>query len=92
MKLSLKRSGGFANIPFAVDVDSTKLSEDRQGLLDGLVGKVLPFTAEKPAPMPDVCSYELTIEAADGAQHTLSANDTTLTDDLQSLLDFLMAD
>lgn len=89
MKISFKRTGGFANIPVNIELDTDKMEKDKA---QELQNKLKAATATKHAPsadMPDMCHYELTIN--DGTnKKNIVANDGDLTDELSSLFDFIM--
>jgi hypothetical protein len=91
MKVSLRRTGGFANLVVNVVVDSAKLVQDKANDLQQMVTKLLPFKQEKldNAGM-DLCHYNLHVVEDDGKEYDLEANDMSVTDDMQALFDFLM--
>ncbi len=90
MRIALHRSGGFANLIVNVATDTAKLAQDKADHLKQMVTKLLPFTHKELEAAPDVCHYLLTVEEDDGNKFDLEANDLTMTDDMQTLFDFLM--
>jgi hypothetical protein len=89
MKIKFQRTGGFANIPVNVELDTATLAADAGNRLTELVAQVFPFNPVAAEPMPDACNYDLTVEQ-DGAVQELHVNDTQLTDSLQDLFDLLL--
>lgn len=89
MKIKFRRSGGFANIPVEVEIDTENMEQTLSGQLQSLVEKVLPLHQEQVDPMPDMHSYELTLDI-EGQEQSLNTNDAHLTDDLANLFDFLL--
>lgn len=90
MKITLNRTGGFANIPLNIEVDSDTLSQEKQTKLDALLHKVLPFPPTQAEPKPDMHTYSLVVE--DGAQaHNLDTNDGAATEEMHELFDFILS-
>ena len=89
MKITFRKSGGFGNLVVNVAMDSAKLVQEKASTLQQMVTKLIPFKQEKLEAAPDVCHYDLQVED-DGKKYELEANDLTVTDDMQTLFDFLM--
>jgi hypothetical protein len=89
MLISFRRTGGFANLVVNVQMNSANMAQDKVTELEKLVGKALPFTQGKVEPAADVCHYSLSIENGD-TKTTVEANDLTVTDNMQTLFEFIM--
>lgn len=89
MKVTFRKSGGFGNLVVNVVMDSAKLAQDKANTLQQMMTKLIPFKQEKVKAATDVCHYDLQVED-DDKKYELEANDLTLTDDMQTLFDFLM--
>jgi hypothetical protein len=61
MKITLDRSGGFANIPLHREIDTATLPHAKGAEIERLadVARKSPFSS---APMPDAYSYVITID------------------------------
>jgi len=90
MKITFSRTGGFANIPVKVELDSDNLPQDKADELKNLIQKLKPFVVQdNKASGADMHQYELDVEE-DGEKHHLSTSDNSATEDMFSLFEFLM--
>jgi hypothetical protein len=88
MKIKFQRTGGFANIPVNIEVDTQAVTGAVAEELTTLLGKVT-FNKEKLAAVPDVCNYELHVES-DGQEQLLTTNDMEMSEEASSLFECLM--
>jgi hypothetical protein len=85
MRLSLRRTGGFAGMAFNADVDTATLSASERERVEQLAAKLATSPPGPRNPQArDVYTYEL---HAGGKTYT--ADDTNLPDDWRPLLDWL---
>ena len=93
MKISVRRSGGFANIGAHAEVDTSKLPRERADELQRLIkGASLPDQPPPPlrsAHAADVYQYDITLDDGSGSK-TYRADDLTMPDKWRSLVDFLL--
>jgi hypothetical protein len=68
MHITIKRSGGFANIPFRREVDTATLPPAEAAEIERLANAALTSPISS-APMPDAFTYEVTI---DGVRHVMT--------------------
>ncbi len=94
MKIYLKRTGGFAGIPFSVAVDTEQLEEEERETLSALVEAAhffsLPEKIPAAGPEPDRFQYRIRVEEP-GRSHTVEAGESGLPDSLQPLVRHLTA-
>jgi hypothetical protein len=95
MKISFKRSGGFAGLPGqnqSLEIDSDKLPHPKAKELERLVEETRPFdqpSAHAPVnQMRDGFQYDLTLDAGDRT-HSIKTADGAMPDELQPLIDWL---
>jgi hypothetical protein len=93
MKISVRRSGGFANIGAHAEVDTSTLPREKADALQRLVrGASLPDQPPPPlrsAQAADAYQYDITVD--DGkSPKTYRADDLTMPDTWRSLVDFLL--
>jgi hypothetical protein len=93
MKISVRRSGGLANIGAHAEVDTSKLPREKADELQRLVrGASLPDQPPPPlraAHAADVYQYDITVD--DGkSPKTYRADDLTMPEQWRSLVDFLL--
>ena len=87
MKLNFSRSGGFGNITTKVSLDTEKMKASAVTKLEDLLFKAgLP---EKKENAVDGFSYEFVFEQ-DGKTEKLAFGDSSMTDNLQNLIDFVL--
>src|SRR5436190_21916296 len=91
MRVTLQRSGGFANQPLNLTLDSDQLSPEQAQTLRELVDRAHFF--DQPAEIrasrgADLFQYDLTIEDG-GRQHSIRLDDGTGPEALQDLIDWL---
>ncbi len=87
MKLSLRRTGGFAGFALNAAVDTATLAPGKASEVEALAAK-LPAQAPPPASNPkarDAFTYELRV-----GDQTYRADDSTLPDDWRALVDWLI--
>jgi hypothetical protein len=92
MRVSLERQGGVTGIPIGVTINSSMLSSEQAAQLHRLVSaaRFFDLPAHLPAsPQPDRFQYRLTIEEDDRC-HTVTVTETTLSDTLRPLLNWLL--
>jgi hypothetical protein len=68
MRIMIKRSGGFANIPFHREVDTATLPPAEAAEIERLANAALTSPTSS-TPMPDAFTYEVTI---DGVRHVMT--------------------
>ncbi|MDX6693348.1 MAG: hypothetical protein QOF02_951 [Blastocatellia bacterium] len=95
MRISFKRSGGFAGLPGqnqSLEIDSEKLPHPKAQELERLVEETRPFdhpSEQKSASkMRDGFQYDLTLDAGDRT-HSLKLTDGAVPDKLQPLIEWL---
>lgn len=91
-RIRFERTGGFAGMTIARDLQLDELTEDQANklveLLDNVGFEELPehLTAERS--MPDEFTYTITVETLRG-QHTVITGDASAPEKMQELLQFL---
>ena len=88
MKVSVRRSGGFAGFTTTKTVHTDELSEDDAGVLRDLVHDARASTASPSAPpddQPDRFQYELTVTDDDGTTHRWAASEQALRPEVATL-------
>jgi hypothetical protein len=90
MHIHFTCSGGYANLRLAYDADTTELSPELAAELSTLVlasgiWEPSPIDAAPPVAIPDVMSYELTVQEGDRTI-TRSLTDITAPEAMQPLL------
>ena len=94
MKIYFRRTGGFAGIPFSVDVDTDQYEEKERKALTALVEAAqffsLPEKIPSAGPGPDRFQYRIRVEEP-GRSHTVEAGESGLPDSLQSLIGHIIA-
>jgi hypothetical protein len=93
MKISVRRSGGFANIGASAEVDTSKLPREKADELQRLAGNA-SFPDQPPPPLratgaADVYQYEITLDDGSGAK-TYRADDMKIPDGWRSLVDAML--
>jgi hypothetical protein len=90
MKISYRRTGGFAGMVMSFDIDTETLPVEQAEEIQGLVSAAdffsLPATIPSAAPGADQFQYKLTVESEEG-RHTVDLGDAAVPDDLRPLLD-----
>ena len=91
MEIAFQRSGGFAGLTMATDVDTAKLPPDEARELERLVDCVETSGAgqSKPVGKPDRFQYDLTIKR-DGESRHLQLAEQNLTPEARALVKLLL--
>lgn len=91
-RIRFERTGGFAGMRIAADIESDQLSEEQnQALLDVLDALDFPELPEQlmsDSSMPDEFTYTITVEAEDW-KHTVVTGDSSASEKMQELLQML---
>jgi hypothetical protein len=91
-KIKFERSGGFAGIRLAAQIELDDLPEDQRreilDLLDELDFDELPKKLADRAPVPDEFTYTISVEG-DDKEYTVSAGGTALPARMHSLIEIL---
>ncbi|GAB4455627.1 MAG: hypothetical protein Kow0070_04220 [Anaerolineales bacterium] len=91
-KIKFERSGGFANIRLAAEIELDDLPEDQRReilhLLDKLDFDELPEKLTARSPVPDEFAYIISVEGG-GKEYTVSAGETALPAAMQPLIEIL---
>ena len=91
-RIKFERTGGFAGMRIAADIEPDKLSDEQsQALLDVLDALDFPGLPEHmmgESPIPDEFTYTITVEAEDW-QHTVVTGDASAPEKMQELLQML---
>ena len=91
-RIKFERTGGFAGMRIAADIEPDKLSEEQsQALLDVLDALDFPGLPEQlmgDSSMPDQFTYTITVEAEDW-KHTVVTGDSSAPAKMQELLQML---
>ena len=89
MRSQFERTEGFAGLRLSATVDTTTLAADQASSLQSLIGAAdffdLPAQVPSSTQVPDQFHYRVTIEAA-GKRHTVDADETAASPELQALL------
>jgi hypothetical protein len=90
MRIQVRRSGGFGNIPRFAEIDTDSLPEEEATRLQHLVKQVniprLAGTRSSPGHLRDAFQYDVTIDEG-GTQHTATIYQGAVPDRLQELID-----
>lgn len=91
-RIKFERTGGFANMRIAADLDVRDLSDEQavtlKELLDELDFPELPAILTSSEPIPDEFTYTITVEA-EKWQHTVITGDAPEDEKMQELLGLL---
>jgi hypothetical protein len=91
-RIKFERTGGFAGMRIAADIEPDKLSDEQtQALLDVLDALDFPELPEhlmSDSPIPDEFTYTITVEADDW-KHTVVTGDSSANEKMQELLQML---
>lgn len=91
-RIKFERTGGFAGMRLAADIEPDKLSEEQNqallNVLDALDFPELPEQMLGDSPIPDEFTYTITVEAEDW-QHTVVTGDASAPEKMQELLQML---
>ena len=93
MRIYFERTGGFAGMKLAVDLDLDNLPPDDAATLENLVDDADVFNLPEPVMgpgYPDGFQYTLTVER-DSEQRTLQVSERALPEELQPLISELSA-
>ncbi len=88
MRISLERSGGFANIPLQVSVDTDALPPDQTIQLRQWIetAQFFDLPSDRVTPMqPDRFQYQITVEEGD-RQHSITVSESAMPDHLKPLV------
>jgi hypothetical protein len=91
MRVSLKRTGGIANLKVSAEVDSEQLSAAQAQKMKDLVGRADLFNQPaKPSvrPTPDQFQYEITVEDG-GKTRSFVTNESAASGALRDLIDWV---
>lgn len=91
-RIKFERTGGFANMRLAADLDLRELPEEQadtlKKLLDDLDFAELPAKLKSDTAMPDEFTYTITVEA-EKWQHTVVTGESSADEKLRELLELL---
>lgn len=94
-KIKFERTGGFAGIRLAAEIELDELPEDQRRellhLLDELDFEELPEKLVHQMPRPDEFSYTISVIAKDKKAYTVTAGESALPADMRPLLEMLEA-
>jgi hypothetical protein len=89
MKISYRRTGGFAGMVISFDVDTETLANEEVDEIQGLAAAAdffaLPAVIPSDTPGADQFQYQLTVEN-EGQQHTVEVGDAAVPESLWPLL------
>jgi hypothetical protein len=92
VKVSFKRTGGFAGLSLLSEIDCAHLPPAKCKEIEQLVGllRAAGQPSAKPSAnaIPDAFQYEVTV-ADDHGEHKFRAGDTEMSDELQKVVDWL---
>lgn len=92
-RIKFERTGGFAGIRFAADIDMNDLPEDEKNkiteILEDVNFKELPQKVSGKMPIPDEFVYSITVETEE-KEYSILSGESALPDQMQPLLDMLM--
>jgi hypothetical protein len=90
MKISYRRTGGFAGMTLSYDIDVDTLSSEEAKEIDVLVASAnffkLPLHIQAETPGLDQFQYTLSIETKE-VQHTVEFGEVSMPDNLRPLVD-----
>ena len=91
-RIKFERTGGFAGMRIAADIEPDKLSEEQSqallNVLDAMDFPGLPEHLMGDSSMPDEFTYTITVEAEDW-KHTVVTGDSSAPEKMQELLHML---
>ena len=91
-RIKYERTGGFAGIRLAADIDVNELPEDQKkeilNLLDDMDFEELPEKLAGKMPVPDEFVYSIVIESKE-REYKVLAGETALPNDMHPLLEIL---
>lgn len=91
-RIKFERSGGFAGIRLAADIEAGDLSEDQRKEISELLDEVdfeeLPEKLAEEMPVPDEFVYSVTVESGN-KEYKVLAGESALPTDMQPLLEIL---
>src|SRR5688572_2005307 len=91
-RIKFERTGGFAGLRIAADIELEDLPKEQAARLCELMDDVdfdeLPEHLMKGNPVPDGFTYSITVESEEG-QHTVTTSDTSAPTKMQPLLELL---
>ena len=91
MLIRVERSGGFAGLTTHAEVDSSQLSAKQAHELQQMLAAAQPFAQKSrdSGAMPDQYQYDITVKDG-GREQTFTTNDAAASEELQSLIDWVM--
>jgi len=93
MKVSLRRTGGFAGLTLRSEIDASQLEPKKSAELERLVERLpadhQPRAAAAGRTMPDAFQYEVTVDDGSGPR-TLRGSDGAMPDELEKLVEWLV--
>ena len=94
MQIHLERSGGFAGLRLAHDIDSTALSPEQEAELNNLIEQIhlfeLPPVLRAEHPGADRFQYKLRVKR-DSQEHSVELDEAAMPPNLRSLINWVMA-
>ncbi|HAV78465.1 MAG TPA: hypothetical protein DCX53_14040 [Anaerolineae bacterium] len=91
-KIKFERTGGFAGIRLAAEVDMDDIPEDQKREIIRLIDETdfdeLPKKLSGKMPMPDEFVYSITVNSR-GKEHAVLAGESSLPNNLQPLIEVL---
>lgn len=91
-KVKFERTGGFAGIRLAAEVDMDDIPEDQKREIIRLIDETdfdeLPKKLSGKMPMPDEFVYSITVNSR-GKEHAVLAGESSLPNNLQPLIEVL---
>jgi len=91
-KIHFERTGGFAGIRLAAEIEVNELPEEQKReileLLDEMDFDELPEKLIKKMPIPDEFVYSITVEADDG-KYNVTGGESSMPQEMNPLLDIL---
>ncbi len=94
MRILFERTGGFAGIKMAKEIDTANLATEETNQLRRLIDEAdffhLPTPLTSKSPQPDRFRYRITIQDSN-QEHTVVVSEQALAGTLKPLIDWLMA-
>lgn len=91
-RIRFERTGGFAGMRIAADIEPDQLSQEQNqallDVLDALDFRELPEQLMSDSSMPDEFTYTITVEAEEW-KHTVVTGDSSASEKMQELLQML---
>ena len=91
-KIKFERTGGFAGIRLAAEIDMDDLPDDQKREIIELIDEAdfddLAKTLSNKKPVPDAFNYSITVKSRE-KEYQVVADEASLPDDLQPLIELL---